>query len=208
MSGNRVLVLSVLCVYALVCRLLPYVLFNLGMSIDPSTTWYPWNFAPLMAVSLFGGAVVAQRRNAFLLPLGVMFFSDLGIWALTGQVDFAFPASQPLVYACFALAAALGMVLQPRRQIVTAVPMAIAAETVFFLVTNFAVWYFGDGAIYPPTPAGLAHCYAMGLPFFGRSLISTSLYTMAFFSPVGLALAGRAPISERELATSPQRTQG
>lgn len=208
MSGNRVWFLGTLFVYALVCRLLPYILFNLGMSIDPATTWYPWNFAPLMAFSLFGGAVVADRRNAFLFPMGVMFLSDLGIWALTGQFEFAFPASQPLVYACFAVAAGLGVLLQPRRQIVTALPMAIVAETVFFLVTNYAVWHFSDGAIYPPTPAGLVSCYAMGLPFFGRSLISTSLYTAALFSPVGLALADRHATSRHEYAAQSHREHG
>ncbi|MBI1344771.1 hypothetical protein GC163_00630 [bacterium] len=180
----------VLFVYSLFCRLLPYVLYHFGVSIDPATTWYPWNFAPLMAVSLFSGACASDRRWSFGLPLAVLVLSDFGIWAVTGHFDWAFPRSQPVIYACFAAAAGLGLLLRKRPNIMTSVPMAIAAETVFFLVTNFAVWYAGEGNTYAMTPTGLAACYAMGLPFFGRSLISTSLYTAALFSPAGLALAG------------------
>jgi hypothetical protein len=177
-------------VYALACRLMPYVLYNFGVSIDPATTWYPWNFSPLLALSVYSGACVADRRWSFALPLGVMVVSDFGIWALTGEFDWAFPPSQPLIYACFAATVAMGMLLQTRRHIVWALPTGYLAEAMFFLVTNFAVWWFGEGRSYPLTAAGLATCYAMAVPFLGRSILSTTFYTLLLFSPAGLRVAG------------------
>lgn len=190
MPKSRMWLFAVLFVYAIFCRLVPYVLALNGMSIDPATTWYPWNFSPLMAVALFSGACAANRRMALALPLSIMLISDFGIWALTGDRNFAFPPSQPLIYGCFLGAAGLGMLLRSRPQVWTAVPLSMVAEGIFFLVTNFMVWWFGEGYSYAMTPAGLALCYTMGLPFLGRSLVSTSLYTIALFSPAALNLAG------------------
>jgi len=187
--------------YSLICRLLPYVLYHFGVSIDPATTWYPWNFSPLMAVSLFSGACAADRRWSFALPLSVLVLSDFGIWAITGQFEWAFPRSQPVIYACFAAAAGMGLLLRHKPNLLNSLPLAIAAETVFFLVTNFAVWYAGEGNVYPMSLAGLGACYAMGLPFFGRSLISTSLYTAALFSPAGLMLAGHRAANPARVTT-------
>ncbi len=189
MSKSRVWFFAALFAYALVCRLLPYVLGSFGMTLDPSQSWYPWNFSPLMAVSLFGGACAAERRWSIALPLLVMFLSDIGIWGLTGRWDWAFPPSQPLIYACFASAAVLGWLIRSRPRVITSLPLAIGAESVFFLVSNFAVWWFGEGSSYPPTMNGLLLCYTVGLPFFGRSLVSTWLYCSVLFSPVGLRLA-------------------
>ena len=44
----------------------------------------------------------------------------------------------------------------------------------FFLVTNFGVWWLGN--TYPATLSGLGTCYIAAIPFFGRSLLSTSVY--------------------------------
>jgi hypothetical protein len=192
LSRSKMWFVAFLFVYALACRLAPYVL---GVSIDPSTTWYPWNFSPLLALSVFSGACLADRRLSFGLPLAVMVISDFGIWALTGDREFAFPASQPLIYACFAATIGLGMLLRKRPHMVWALPTGYLAEAMFFLVTNFAVWWFGEGQSYPLTAAGLATCYAMAIPFLGRSILSTTVYTLVLFSPQGLRLAGVDPVN-------------
>lgn len=177
-------------VYALACRLTPYVLSQFGVSIDPSTTWYPWNFSPLLALSVYSGACVTDRRWSFALPLGVMVVSDFGIWALSGEFEWGFPPSQPVVYACFAAVVLMGTLLKNHRHFAWAMPVGYLGEALFFLVTNFAVWWFGEGRSYPLTAAGLATCYAMAIPFLGRSLGSTTFYTLLLFSPAGLRVAG------------------
>ncbi|MGH7201336.1 MAG: DUF6580 family putative transport protein, partial [Planctomycetaceae bacterium] len=108
MSRPRMGFVVALTVYAVAMRLLPYVLNRFGLSIDPATTTYPWNFSPLTALCLFGAACFAHRRWAFALPVIVMTASNLGIWALTGAADFVFVPSLIVVYAAFLLTTALG----------------------------------------------------------------------------------------------------
>src|SRR5579885_1648837 len=155
-------------VYAVVCKLLPYALAHSDPGIlSPKSTWYPWNFAPMLAVSLFCGAGVKPARWAFLLPVAVMAIADIGIGLLTGHwTDWAFPRSEALTLGCFAFAVGLGRLLKDRPEWMTALPLGWLGEGVFFLVTNFAVWWLGD--TYPPTMSGLMACYIAAIPFFGR----------------------------------------
>jgi len=180
--------------YALGCRLLPYVLAHAGMPLDPRHSWYPWNFSPLMATCLLCGAGVRASRWAFVLPLTVVAASDFGIGWLTGRWDWAFPRSQAAVYLSFALGVGMGRWLRSQPHWSTALPAGFAAEVVFFVVTNFAVWWFSNGNPYPPNAAGLATCYVAAIPFFGRSLISTLLFVGVLFSPPVLRSAGITPV--------------
>jgi hypothetical protein len=206
MSTNRVGFFGLLLVYTLATQLLPYVLGLLGMDLEPSQNWYPWNFSPVMAVTMFLGAVLPDRRWSFALPLLMLLVRDFGIWALSGRFDWAFSPSTPVIYACFAAAAAAGLFLRPRRSMLTAFPMAILAETVFFLVTNFAVWCGNEGLNYPATMTGLGLCYMAGIPFFGRSLLSTSLFSLVLFSPLGLRMAGLDPADQARVVTDQSKS--
>jgi hypothetical protein len=62
----------------------------------------------------------------------------------------------------------------------------LASSTSFFLLSNFMVW--AGGGLYPQNAAGLASCYAAGLPFYGNDLLSTGIFAAAFFGlPVMVA---------------------
>lgn len=181
--------------FTFVVRILPYALEVFGvMKIDPETTWYPWNFSPLVAVCLFSGACVADRRWAWTAPLVAFALSNFAMWGLTGHREFAFSPSQPLIMVTVMGIIALGEILRSSPRWQTALVSGVIAESIFFVVTNFAVWYFGEGGIYPLTLNGLMTCYIAGLPFFGRSLLSTSFFAGLLFSPVGLRLAGVQPV--------------
>lgn len=201
MNHVRTSLLPGLVVFALVMRVLPYALYQAGMPIDPEFTWYPWNFSPFMAFCLFAGAAGMQKKSALLLPMVVLFLSDLAMWPLSGDISFAFYGGQPLTYALFAFVTLAGWKLVGRRPgIALALPTAFVAEVLFFLISNWAVWQFVEGVPYPKTPAGLWACYVMGLPYFGRSLFSTGLFTLVLFSPLGViwtrAVPARAAGSE------------
>jgi len=192
--------------YCLGCRLLPWALSHAGMPLDPEATWYPWNFAPMMAVTLLCGTGVTNWRWAFVLPLVVRAAGDVGIGLLTGNWDWAFPPDNLLTYACFVFTAWLGTRLRSRPQWTLALPAAVLGEIVFFLVSNFGVWWLGEGlSHYPPTMAGLWWCYTAALPFFGRSLLSTLVFTRLLYSPVALRMAGIAPVEDlrAEVAVAP-----
>src|SRR5579875_3915578 len=128
----------------------------------------PWNFTPVEAIALFGGACFASRRLAIAVPLVAMAVAD-------AVIAFSLPASQvtgwlaiaPVIYACIALTAFAGFALRGRVRVLNTLFAAAASATGFYLVTNFFVWL--DGGIYPHTPGGLAACYVAALPFYSTA---------------------------------------
>src|SRR5579871_1136024 len=164
---------------------------------------HPPNFTPLMAMALFGGACLACRWQAFLIPLTALFVSDLVLEALT-RVGFytgwlangsGLHAGWWVVYGSFAGGVLIGMLVRRRRTILTVAGGALAASTLFFLVTNFAVWASGEMVgLYAMNWGGLLKCYEMGIPFWIDShhwwtspLFGDLLYTGMLFGAYALA---------------------
>ena len=115
MTQSKLGLLIGLLIYSIAIRLLPYVLQNCDVKLDPTILFYPWNFSPLTAVCLMSGACLADRRLSFVLPLSAMLLSNIGIGLLTGRWDWAFPEQTWWVpYACFAAAVWLGTLLRRR----------------------------------------------------------------------------------------------
>ena len=156
---------------------------------------HPWNFTPVGAIALFSGAMVRDRRLAFLFPMFVMFITD----AIIG-----FNKLSPLVYASFLLSVLIGRAVvgarfsasqsqpEPANRAKKRVGTRIAVATFlgamqFFLITNFGVWAFLSS--YPRTDAGLAACYLAGVPLFWNTLGGDATYASLLFG--GLFLAER-----------------
>ena len=138
---------------------------------------HPWNFAPVGAIALFAGATFDDRRSAFFVPLVTMFIGDLFI---------GLHSLMPVIYATYALIAVIGMLIRERRDSVVAVGgAAIASSTIFFVITNFAVWFMGT--TYAKTFDGLVTCYVAAIPFFDRTLASDLLFSAIFFGAFALA---------------------
>lgn len=185
------LLLGGLLAYVVAMRLVPWVLRNWGVPVDLGLSVYPWNFSPLPALFLFGGACFLQVRWAWLLPLAACVAGDAAIGALSGRPDYGFYPGIGLVYACHAVTISLGIWLRNRRRVGAIVGAGLLAETVFFLVTNFGSWWFsasfGEPPRYPPTAEGLLACYIAGLPYFRNSLISMAVFGSLLFGPLLLA---------------------
>ena len=139
---------------------------------------HPWNFAPVGAMALFGGAAFASRRAALLFPLLALFVGDIFI---------GFHRLMPVVYASFVASVAIGFWLRERRSVARIGAATLAGAVQFFLVTNSGVWL--SGMTYPKTAAGLFACYMAGIPFFWNTLASDAAYATLLFG--GLALAER-----------------
>lgn len=184
-----------LLIYAVACKVLPYVLNEIhaaGFPIDPQNSWFPWNFSPFWAVFAFCGAIIPSKRWSIGLPLLVMLASDGLIQLVHGNQFFTRTdwIVQAWVYASFLLCGALGVLIRRRVNWFTGLGASLPGAVLFFLTTNYAMWAFGEGQFYPATLEGLLTCYIAGLPFFVRSLLSTTIYAGLFFSPWGLGLAG------------------
>lgn len=145
---------------------------------------HPANMTPLVAVALFGGAVL-PRRLGLAVPLLAIIASDLAL----GLHDVvAFTWSGVLV------AAMVGRLMVPRASrsgFPRPAPLALASvmgSTLFFIVSNFGVWLVGhSGTLYPHTSSGLAACFAAGLPFYRNALLGDLGWTFGLFGLYALA---------------------
>ena len=96
---------------------------------------HPWNFTPVGAMALFSGALVRDRRLAFLFPLLVMFATD----AIIG-----FNKLSPLVYASFLLSVLIGRFLNQKRNLLRISGATFLGALQFFLITNLGVWALSE----------------------------------------------------------------
>jgi hypothetical protein len=140
---------------------------------------HPQNLAPIGAIALFSGAIIRDRRIAFLFPLLAFFARDLFI---------GYHQLTLLVCASFLINVALGLWLRDRRTVGRVSLATLAGSIQFFLVTNFGVWLLLG--TYPKTYVGLATCYLGGLPLFWNTLAGDALYATLLFG--GYALAERS----------------
>lgn len=152
----------------------------------------PWNFSPVLAVALFGGACFSDRRLALLVPLAIMLVADLII---------GLHAMMPVVYLCLAATVLLGSgLLKGRLGVMRVALAAVGSATGFYLVTNFAVWL--TSGMYPLSGSGLMASYAAGLPFYQYgSLPGTVLWSAVLFGGFAL-LSWRFPALETRAQTA------
>jgi uncharacterized protein DUF6580 len=136
---------------------------------------HPWNLTPVGAVALFSGASFDRKRWSFAIPLVSLFLSDIVI---------GFHSLMPVVYATFAASVLIGMLIK-RVTPQSVVAAAFASATLFYVVTNFAMWTIST--LYPHTLAGLVACYVGGIPFYGTMLAGDVLYSAALFGTFGWA---------------------
>ena len=137
---------------------------------------HPWNFTPIGAMALFSGAVVRDRRIAFLFPVASLVVSDI----FTG-----FNVLEPLVYVSFLVNVVIGLWLRRRRTPARIGTATLLGAIQFFLVTNFGVWVFLN--TFPKTTAGLLSCYAAGFPLLWNTLAGDALFAMLLFGGYALA---------------------
>jgi uncharacterized protein DUF6580 len=139
---------------------------------------HPWNLTPVGAMALFSGALVRDRRLAFIFPLLALFAGDLFI---------GFHKLTPIVYLSFLINVLIGRFLTDNRTVARIGGATFLSALQFFVVTNFGVWAFLGS--FPRTGAGLLACYVSGLPLFWNTLYGDGLYATLLFG--GFALAER-----------------
>ena len=135
------------------------------------------NATPLTALALVSGASLCGYRAIF-IPLCTLFLTDLLIGTYSIEVMVS-------VYLCFLLPVFLGKAyLKSNRRPLLIGSLAALSSVIFFRVTNFSIWYFGDW--YPENMAGLMACYAAALPFALNMLSADLIWSATLFA--GLAM--------------------
>ena len=145
----------------------------------PNLDWS--GFSPVIAIALFSGFIVRQKDTSFLLPLLALFISHVVIQFLYMQDIFpyaGFYGGQWKHYLILLVATLIGWMLKGRSN-ASLLAGSVIAPTVFFLMSNFAVWLGTTEAVYSKDFNGLMTCYAAGLPFYKNALIATLVFLPA-----------------------------
>jgi hypothetical protein len=140
-----------------------------------------YNFAPVAALGLFSGAVLKDKRTAFLLALLAQFSGDLYFQLFTPTPGF-YGISQFFTYGGLMAATLLGFMFR-RIKLFSWAAYTIGASTLFFIVSNFGVWLSG---YYGLTWGGLVNTYVAALPFYKNTLIGDFAGSAALFGCFGL----------------------
>ena len=144
---------------------------------------HPPNFTPVLAMAVFMPYLTRDLYSAMLVPLSAMFVSDFYL---------GFHSSMFWVYISILLGTTLSQyTISMKKTYVHLGSNALLSSTIFFIITNFAVWM--SGGLYPHTMDGLILCYTMAIPFFGNTLAGTLFYV----SLLGLVSYSATNISRR-----------
>ena len=163
----------VVLILAALSRLIPHGMHGVGI-----------NFTAVGAGLLFFGSRAPRWQAA--IAAAAMAMTD--VYLTTVVYGYPFHVSGYLV--TWAWYASVCLVASSLLRKVTALRVAagvFASSTSFFLVSNFMVWV--GGGMYDHSIYGLGMCYVNALPFYRNDLISTGLFSAAFFGLPVLAAA-------------------
>jgi len=146
----------------------------------------PYGFAPQWAMAVFAGAVIKDRKWAFIIPILSMFISDLlyqvlyigGLTSIPG-----FYEGQWQNYILFTLLVFVGFAIK-KLNVLQIVAASLAAPSLYFIISNFLVWASNGttrGLDRPKTFNGLMLCYSDGIPFYKTSLLATLVFSAVLF---------------------------
>lgn len=132
--------------------------------------YHVYNLIPIAAMGIFSGSVLSNKRLAYMIPLGAMLLSDLGLELFTTMQGF-YGISQVVNYAALVLVTFMGTALH-NRKVLNILGYTLSGSLVFFILSNFGTYlsgYYGYGL------SSLVTCYTMAIPFY-KSEMATSFF--------------------------------
>lgn len=154
-----------------------------------------WLGGPQLAIALFAGSLIKDRKWAFAVPLFSMLISDLliqGLYAGGAVIYPGFYKGQAINYLFITLLTVVGFYIN-HKKVASVLGGMVAGPTMYFLLSNFAVWAAGGGLQRSKTFGGMMQCYADGLPFYGYSLMTMAVFGTLLFGGYRLLSANLTP---------------
>lgn len=145
-----------------------------GLLIIVSSLYRVWDgrpvagFAPQMAMAIFAGAIIKDKRWAILMPLLSMFLSDLlyQVLYINGLSEIkGFYSGMIENYLLIAGLTCFGFLMK-KTTLLNVLGFSIGGSVLYFIVSNFLVWIQGGGFGRPITFDGMIQCYADALAFY------------------------------------------
>ena len=163
------------------------VVAMVGLGVCARLVPHPWNFTPILAISLYSGAQFAKIRTGLAATLVALLLSD--VWM-------GFYPGMWYVYAASVVPVLIGRMIRGKGGVTPIAAGALASSLSFFVLTNLMVW--ATSHLYPHNPAGLAACFAAAIPFFQNQFLGDAFYTTALFGGHALAQS----LAERRTRTA------
>jgi hypothetical protein len=163
---------------------------------------HPFNATPLVAVILFSAAIFKEWSWKIGVPVIALVGSDALIELKNG---YGFHSSTVLVYMTFALIFLIGYFMLKKKSFIRILTASTVASIVFFLITNFALFYPAAAVPnptlgnYPHNWTGIMASYQAGLPFYKNMFVGDLLFTGIIFGAFYL-ISQAAWFSKKQIA--------
>tara|TARA_Y100000996_G_scaffold415255_1_gene408966 strand:+ start:7457 stop:7984 length:528 start_codon:yes stop_codon:yes gene_type:complete len=128
------------------------------------------NFTPTVALIMFASVLLKDKLSFIVCVIFSQIISDAYLGFYDGML-FTY-----LAYLIIGFATS-GLVKELKFSKILF--MAVVSPVLFFLITNFGVWYSMD--LYQPSFEGLTHSYVAGIPFLKMTMTATILYSVTIY---------------------------
>ena len=129
---------------------------------------HPYNFSPMIAAGIFAGFYFRHFYLGSFVIILSMFLGDLFL---------GFHNTMFFTYVALAVIVLVSSYLNSLK-FFNILYSTVFSSIMFFAITNLGAWLTLD--IYTKDLNGLLQSYAMGIPFFNNTLLSTFIYLYIF----------------------------
>ena len=137
---------------------------------------HPPNFTPIISLAILCPLFFNNNIISLLLLISGMFLTDLFLGIYQNIVITYFAIILIYYFSKYYFKA---KIINLKNIFLGSIFSAL----IFFILTNFAVWAFGN--LYPRNFEGIIVCYMMAIPFFTNTLLSTIFFSiLAYISSI------------------------
>jgi len=156
------------------------VLMIIGAALS-RVFFYPLNYSPVIAMALFGGSVISNKKLAFALPLFAMLLADILFEVFNIATGF-WGWGQLIGYGIFAVITLLGFRLK-KISVLNVAGFSVISSLIFFFLSNSAFWLIDNRVyqLYTQDLTGYFNSLIGGLPFLEKGLFVDLAYSALFF---------------------------
>ncbi|MBK7377093.1 MAG: hypothetical protein IPJ02_16560 [Chitinophagaceae bacterium] len=124
---------------------------------------HPHTFSPIIAIALFSGVVITDKRLSFAMPLFAMFASDIILEVFTTSPGF-YGLEQIGNYAALLFITLLGFAMK-KINIITVAGFSLVSSLLFYFLSNTNTFFFDTLNAYDNIFSGYISCMTAGIPF-------------------------------------------
>ncbi|RYY50440.1 MAG: hypothetical protein EOO06_03815 [Chitinophagaceae bacterium] len=138
-------------------------------------------FSPVIAMALFSGAVIKDKKIAFIMPIVSMLLADI-LFEISGIAKGFWGWGQLTGYGILALITVFGFYLR-KINVLNVVGFSVASSLLFFFLSNSSYFLLENNIYhtYASNFRGYMDCLAAGIPFLKTGLVADLVYSAIFF---------------------------